>query len=140
MSLAKRAAVVPALALVIALIQLIVTHTSTLTPWKGGGFGMYSEIHPNKRQLWLISDHHPSTLITPSSLDQTASSACAASRHQRCLRWPTPSCLCQLRTCLEGAQARSSALVAYEPKFHVQHRQLERVELARCPALEAQTP
>lgn len=138
MSVAQRAALVPALALLIATLQLIVSSLSTLTPWKGGGFGMYSELHPNKRQLWLIPAQGPSRLILDSTLTQS-SPACAPSRHQACLRWPRAHCLCQLKACIGDGEA-TSALVAYEPKFHVQHRQLERVELARCSAMQGATP
>lgn len=138
MSVAQRAALVPVLALLIATLQLMISSLSPLTPWKGGGFGMYSEIHPNKRQLWLIQAQGPARLILASSLTQSPAS-CDASRHQACLRWPRASCLCQLKACL-GDDAAAGALVAYEPKFHVQHRQLKRVELARCPATQEIKP
>jgi len=30
--------------------------TTTLTPWKGGGFGMYTAPHPDTRSVWLEMD------------------------------------------------------------------------------------
>lgn len=36
---------VPALALLVVAIQLVLCNTWNLTKWKGGGFGMYSEVH-----------------------------------------------------------------------------------------------
>ncbi len=36
---------VPALAFLVVAIQLVLCNTWNLTKWKGGGFGMYSEVH-----------------------------------------------------------------------------------------------
>ena len=45
---------VPILMVVIALFQIIQIPKG-LTRWKGGGFGMYSEMHPNYRKV-VIND------------------------------------------------------------------------------------
>jgi hypothetical protein len=34
----------PALLVIVALVQITVAHTTELTPWKGGGFGMFSTV------------------------------------------------------------------------------------------------
>jgi hypothetical protein len=39
-----RSAVAPALLVIIACLQLTLAHTRSLTPWKGGGFGMFSTV------------------------------------------------------------------------------------------------
>ena len=36
---------VPILAVLIVLIQLVIVNITHLTKWKGGGFGMYTEVH-----------------------------------------------------------------------------------------------
>ncbi|CBW28070.1 putative exported protein [Halobacteriovorax marinus SJ] len=46
--------VVPAIALIIALIQWGLFESTHLSRWKGGGFGMYTELHPNvARTSWV---------------------------------------------------------------------------------------
>lgn len=37
----------------VAAAQLALVHGGGLTRWKGGGFGMYTEAHPNERQVVL---------------------------------------------------------------------------------------
>lgn len=36
-----------------ALTHFIVTQTTFLTPWKGGGYGMYSDYHPINYDIWI---------------------------------------------------------------------------------------
>ena len=36
--------------------QIYAHSTTTLTPWKGGGFGMYTEPHSNSRAVWVLLD------------------------------------------------------------------------------------
>jgi hypothetical protein len=45
----------PAIIIAIAAFQLYEVHYHKLSRWKGGGFGMYSEVHPLWRQVWIIS-------------------------------------------------------------------------------------
>ncbi|GMG85267.1 hypothetical protein LNKW23_44850 [Paralimibaculum aggregatum] len=48
---------VSALMLAAALIggaQYYQSHFDLLTPWKGGGYGMYTEPHPNYRSVWAL--------------------------------------------------------------------------------------
>jgi hypothetical protein len=33
--------------------QFYLVYQKNLTRWKGGGFGMYSELHPLNRQVWV---------------------------------------------------------------------------------------
>lgn len=38
----------------VACVQMYLTSTTDLTRWRGGGFGMYSDPHPNQgRNVWL---------------------------------------------------------------------------------------
>lgn len=45
------AAIPVAVALVVALVQLIAAHTTVLTPWKGGGFGMFSTVDSDVQRV-----------------------------------------------------------------------------------------
>jgi hypothetical protein len=41
-----------ALLVVVALVQLVLAHTASLSPWSGGGFGMFSSLdHGSQRHL-----------------------------------------------------------------------------------------
>ena len=49
------------LVLVLAIVantgtQLVLTKTVGLSPWKGGGFGMYTDPHPTRRIIWLVME------------------------------------------------------------------------------------
>lgn len=37
----------------VALFQVWFSNTSNLSRWKGGGFGMYTGMHPNNRSVWV---------------------------------------------------------------------------------------
>lgn len=39
--------------ILIATIQLYHSHTTNFTKWRGGGFGMYSEISWQNREVWF---------------------------------------------------------------------------------------
>lgn len=45
----------PILILTVAGFQFHEVYTNQLTRWKGGGFGMYSEIHPLDKRVWVIT-------------------------------------------------------------------------------------
>lgn len=44
---------IPILAIVIIAIQLTIINQHQLSRWRGGGFGMYAEVHPNEFQVWV---------------------------------------------------------------------------------------
>ena len=44
----------PALLIVIALTQLVLTQTTELTPWKGGGFGMFTVVNSMYGRIWSV--------------------------------------------------------------------------------------
>ena len=41
------------LALSVVLFQLIRVYTEGLSRWKGGGFGMYTEVHYKQHEIWV---------------------------------------------------------------------------------------
>jgi hypothetical protein len=55
-----------ALAISVALHQFITSQNGVLSPWKGGGFGMYTTPHGvTARATFLIVDGHPLRLAPP---------------------------------------------------------------------------
>ena len=43
----------PLLIIAVAFHQLYMVYLQQFTRWKGGGFGMYSEMHPLTREVWI---------------------------------------------------------------------------------------
>jgi hypothetical protein len=43
----------PLLIVAVASHQFYMVYQKQLTRWKGGGFGMYSEMHPLTREVWI---------------------------------------------------------------------------------------
>jgi hypothetical protein len=43
----------PLLIVTVAIHQFYMVYRHNLTRWRGGGFGMYSEMHPMHRQVWI---------------------------------------------------------------------------------------
>lgn len=49
--------VVVAIPVAVALLHLVMMAQSSQTRWKGGGFGMYADPHPNSyRAVWLVGE------------------------------------------------------------------------------------
>ncbi|MEZ4793097.1 MAG: hypothetical protein R2783_06445 [Gelidibacter sp.] len=46
---------VPIVALVVISVHFILVNTSNLSKWKGGGFGMYSEVHYYFNDVWICN-------------------------------------------------------------------------------------
>ena len=44
---------IPSLALIVVVIQLFLVNTKNLSRWKGGGYGMYTEIHYFYNQIYI---------------------------------------------------------------------------------------
>ena len=47
---------VPAFVSLIAIIQFYNSQTSALSPWKGGGFGMYTKVHPFQQKIVIDNE------------------------------------------------------------------------------------
>jgi hypothetical protein len=45
----------PVLVLVVIGAQFFMVYRHRLTRWKGGGFGMYSQIHPIDKRVWIVT-------------------------------------------------------------------------------------
>lgn len=44
---------IPSIAVIIILIQLFFVNTKKLNKWKGGGYGMYTELHYSANQIFI---------------------------------------------------------------------------------------
>jgi hypothetical protein len=69
-----------ALLIVVASVQIALARTAALTPWKGGGFGMFSTLdHGVFRRIDVVIDApgRSEGLIMPASLEATAARAAA---------------------------------------------------------------
>lgn len=42
---------VPSLVIAVAILQMAAVSFGGLSPWRGGGFGMYTTLHPNKTRV-----------------------------------------------------------------------------------------
>ena len=61
----------PLLLCAVACVQIYLALTNTLSPWKGGGFGMFSTVDsPDARflRIYLINDNEETAVILPDSL------------------------------------------------------------------------
>ena len=96
-----------------ALIQ-IEQQTSGLTPWRGGGYGMYSTHHPNRRLIGIKNNH-----FEPLRFDKLKSSADCQSlkRLETIKRYPTRSRLKALKRCLT-TEYKDAPLTVFEPTFN----------------------
>lgn len=52
-----------AVPLLVAGNQILRSNFSDLTRWKGGGFGMYTEMYPESRSIWLVTESADSLLV-----------------------------------------------------------------------------
>jgi hypothetical protein len=72
---------VPSLALVaVAVVQIVLARTADLTPWKGGGFGMFATLdHGAYRNVDIVVDapDRSEALEVPGSLESAAARAAA---------------------------------------------------------------
>jgi len=49
--------IVVSVPILVALLHLVMIQSSSQTRWKGGGFGMYADPHPNSyRVVWLVGE------------------------------------------------------------------------------------
>ena len=84
----------------IALIQIALAQTTALTPWKGGGFGMFSTLdHGAYRGVNVVIDgpDRSEEFDIPGSLEEIAARAAA---------WPSDRLLRQLAEGIVGRERR----------------------------------
>src|SRR5262249_2104091 len=104
-SFTERAAVaLPAtLLVVVACAQIALTRLTPLSPWKGGGFGMFASLDGlqfREVRLYVEGRHRPEALTVPDSLLDPANRAAV---------WPTPRLLRRLGREVLAREARKGA-------------------------------
>jgi hypothetical protein len=105
---------VPALLLVgVAGIQLALVHSVGLSRWRGGGLGMYTEFHPNRTELWALTDAGP-VLATALPADQWRDGCLPTPA--TCTRVPHDACLRRLAGCLAD-DSPVTRIEAWRPRF-----------------------
>nr|WP_321246111.1 hypothetical protein [uncultured Psychroserpens sp.] len=62
---------IPSLAVIVIVIQLFFVNTKKLNKWKGGGYGMYTEIHYYYNQIYIPGMSVDSLLIDNSEMKST---------------------------------------------------------------------
>lgn len=61
---------IPCLAVVVIVVQLYNVHINNLSRWKGGGYGMYTEIHYQGNQIY-ITGMSVDSLIANNSINES---------------------------------------------------------------------
>ncbi len=61
---------IPCLAVVVIMVQLYNVHINNLSRWKGGGYGMYTEIHYQGNQIY-ITGMSVDSLISNNSINES---------------------------------------------------------------------
>lgn len=81
--------VIFAIVALVALVQVVLSTSTTLSRWKGGGFGMYSEPHPyGSRCLWVeLRDPSGATYLRLSPLDRRLDGALSGLTKDRRAVW-----------------------------------------------------
>lgn len=88
--------VAPSLLVVVALLQIYLAHARALSPWRGGGFGMFASTDsPGNRFLRCTVDGR--TVAVPPHLRHEATRALAA---------PSPEVLGRIADGLDGREVR----------------------------------
>ena len=68
-----RGLVLVVLIVVVAAAQTYLAQTTLLSPWKGGGFGMYSAPHPTQlRAIFLEIEGHEPIRVTPREAERAS--------------------------------------------------------------------
>ena len=64
---------IPSLAVIVIFIQLVFVNTQKLNKWKGGGYGMYTEIHFYYHQIYIPGMSVDSLVTTDTELKKSFS-------------------------------------------------------------------
>jgi hypothetical protein len=70
-----RRVAIPLVLVVVALTQITLAHTAALTPWKGGGFGMFASMDQLETRFVRIELVDPAGDALPVAIDRFAGSA-----------------------------------------------------------------
>jgi len=118
---------VPLLLVTVASVQLARVSFGGQSRWRGGGFGMYAEFHPNKNQIWLRAREHPD--VPPVRLTETEGTPATRHAVARCLRLRSQACLGELAATLPGDPG-PRRLEIWQPAFDARAGTLSRRRVA----------
>jgi hypothetical protein len=105
---------VPLLLAGVASVQLARVSFGGQSRWRGGGFGMYSEFHPNQNQVWLRALDQPAA--PPRRLPDERDAPATRRAVARCQRLRSQACLSELAASLPGDAGRRQ-LEIWQPVF-----------------------
>ena len=121
-----RAFVAPLLLLVVASVQIVRVFTAGQSRWRGGGFGMYAELHPNATQVWLVET---GPVATRPALLSESDGAPTAPLVARCMRLRSQTCLGEIARVLPQS-AGPRRLEIWLPRFDAHSGTLSRQRVA----------
>lgn len=96
---------VPFLLIAVASTQLGRVFFFGQSRWRGGGFGMYSEFHPNLTQVWLVECGPAGRCPPPRRLSEEDAAPQVARLVGRCMRLRSQACLRDLAAALPATPA-----------------------------------
>jgi hypothetical protein len=114
---------VPLLLVGVASVQLARVSFGGQSRWRGGGFGMYSEFHPNRNQIWLRALDQPDA--PPRRLSDKQGPPDRQRAVGRCLRLRAEACLRELAATLPPHPGRQR-LEIWQPVFDARSGTLSR--------------
>ena len=118
---------VPLLLVAVASVQLARVSFGGQSRWRGGGFGMYAEFHPNKNQIWLRALGRPDA--PPGRLSESEGAPATRRAVARCLRLRSQACLGELAATLPRGPA-PQRLEIWQPAFDARAGALSRRRVA----------
>ena len=119
---------VPLLLVAVASVQLARVSFGGQSRWRGGGFGMYSEFHPSKNQIWLAALERPDA--PPGRLSETEGPPATRRAVARCLRLQSQACLGELAATLPHDAPGPRRLEIWQPVFDTRSGILSRRRVA----------
>lgn len=126
----SKTSLIPTLMLLVSFHQLFMVNKN-LSRWKGGGFGMYSEIHFNENQIWIIDKGRGQEKI---GVDNFQLSPRAEAIRKDVIKFPTKRMLKKLyqEIALEGS-ATNFSIQVWRPRYHLSKSELNRELLIQYP-------
>lgn len=125
---------IPVLMVVVICVQLYSVQTAQLSRWRGGGFGMYSEYHPNTRHFWLTPpDKEAATLVVNHRKKHRQVCPLLETIVSDCRRQADNRCRYRMISCLNVLAPKGTVIRGYRPSFDPTQKTLNRQEFVSWP-------